>query len=293
MRFGKVGVIGAGVIGRSVAQALAQTGHEVVLVDNAQDVIDAARRSISDGLRLAAFGDPALRKADHEVILSRIHGTIDADALGDVGFVIENTTEDWSVKEGVYRLIDRICRPECVFAVNTSAIRIAKVADVAVRHPHIIGMHFMNPVPLKRHVEVIVSDVTSQFAIDAANDLLEQLGNRAITVRDRPGFVSNRVMMLMINEAIATLEDDTASAADVDAIFVHCFAHKMGPLATADLIGLDTIMRTLEVLRDSYDDTKFEPRPLLRRMVESERLGRKTGLGFFDYGKGRHAIHGS
>lgn len=285
MRFAKVGVVGAGVIGRGVAQALAQTGHEVVLVDTDRAILDSAHKSVAAGLRLAAFTDPALRKANHHEILGRIHGTVDYQELVDVGFVIENTTEDWAVKRDVYRSLDAVCAPDCVFAVNTSAIRISRLAKVALRHPHIIGMHFMNPVPLKRHVEVIVSEVTTQHAVKAANDLLAQLGNRAITVRDKPGFVSNRVMMLMINEAIATLEDDTASAADVDAIFVNCFAHKMGPLATADLIGLDTIMRTLEILRDSYGDTKFEPRPLLRRMVGEERLGRKSGSGFFDYGK--------
>ncbi|WP_245982605.1 3-hydroxyacyl-CoA dehydrogenase family protein [Trinickia fusca] len=280
-------MIGAGVIGQGVAQALAQTGHDVVLVDTAKATLDSARKAIADGLRLSAFSDPAIRRADHQEILSRIHGTTDYGDLAGTHFVVENTTENWEVKQGVYRLLDEVCDPACVFAVNTSAIGIARLAGVAARHPHIIGMHFMNPVSLKRHVEVIVSDVTTQFAVDAANDLLAQLGKRAIVVRDRPGFVSNRVMMLMINEAIAALEDETACAADVDAIFVHCFAHKMGPLATADLIGLDTIMNTLDVLRDSYDDSKFEPRPLLRDMVRAKRLGRKSGAGFFDYGKGR------
>ncbi|PNS08378.1 3-hydroxyacyl-CoA dehydrogenase family protein [Solilutibacter silvestris] len=292
MRFEKIGVVGAGVIGRSVAQALAQTGHDVVLIDTNRAALDSARKSIADGLRFAAFSCPALRKADHGEILSRIRGTTDHGELAEIGFVIENTTEDWGVKEDVYRSLDEVCYPECVFVVNTSAICIARVAKVATRHPHIIGMHFMNPVPLRRHVEVVVSDVTSQFAVDAANDMLAQLGSRAIVVRDKPGFVSNRVMMLMINEAIAVLEDDTASATNVDAIFVNCFAHKMGPLATADLIGLDTIMRTLEVLRDSFNDAKFEPRPLLRRMVSDNRLGRKSGVGFFDYGQEGEAIHG-
>lgn len=292
MRFDKVGVVGAGVIGRSVAQALAQTGHEVVLVDTSQAILDDARTSMANGLRLAAFSDPELRKADHAAILSRVRFTMAYPDLSGAAFVIENATEDWGVKEAIYRVLDSVSPTECVFAVNTSAIRIARVAAVATRHPNIIGMHFMNPVPQKRFVEVIRSEVTSDFAVDAAHALLAQMGKQGIVVGDHPGFVSNRVMMLMINEAICVLHDGTASAANVDAIFVNCFAHAMGPLATADLIGLDTILRTLDVLRESYDDPKFDACPLLRSMVQDGKLGRKTGAGFFEYGKGHKITHG-
>lgn len=294
MRISKVGVIGAGVIGRGVAQSLAQTGHEVVLIDNRPEVLSEALVDIVDGLRLAAFRDPALRKADHAEILARIRTSTDFDELVDVGFVVENVTEDWEIKRGVYRELDRICRADCVIAANTSAIRIARLAGATGRPGNILGMHFMNPVPLKQHVEVIVGPDSSDDAIAAARTLLDQLGKQAIVVRDSPGFVSNRVMMLMINEAIAVLEEGVASASDVDAVFVHCFSHKMGPLATADLIGLDTILRTLDVLREDCGDARFAASSLLRRMVDEGRLGRKSGAGFFEYAtrkEGRHHGH--
>jgi 3-hydroxybutyryl-CoA dehydrogenase len=292
MKYDKVGVVGAGVIGRSVAQSLAQTGHQVVLVDLSTSVLDGARKAIADGLRLAAFSEPALRKVNHAEIISRIKLTTDYSDLADVGFVVENTTEEWAIKEAAYRTLDLVCRADCVFAANTSAIPIARIAEVTTRAPLVIGMHFMNPVPLKPVVEVIVSRYTDDVAIQAAHALLGQLGKKAIVVRDNSGFVSNRVMMLMINEAIAVLEDGTASAADVDAIFVSCFAHAMGPLATADLIGLDTILRTLDVLREHRGDAKFDATPLLRRMVQAGSLGRKTGSGFFEYNKKMESENG-
>lgn len=294
MRISKVGVVGAGVIGRGVAQSLAQTGHTVVLVDRTNAILSEAMTGVANGLRFAAFSDPTLRKADHAEILARIRASTDIQELADVEFVIENVTEDWDVKSAVYRELDRTCVPACVFAANTSAIRIGRLGAVTARPGNVIGMHFMNPVPLKQHVEVIVGAHSSDTSIASATALLDQLGKKAILVRDNPGFVSNRVMMLMINEAIAVFEEGVASAADVDAIFVNCFSHRMGPLATADLIGLDTILRTLDVLRDDCGATKFEAAPLLRRMVEEGRLGRKSGSGFFEYGVQRESqIHGN
>lgn len=294
MRIAKVGVVGAGVIGRGVAQSLAQTGHSVVLIDRTDTILSEALGDIANGLRLAAFSDPALRKADHAEILSRIAVSTDYRDLADVQFVVENVTEDWDIKQAVYRELDRICLPECVFAANTSAIRIGRIGAVTGRLANVVGMHFMNPVPHKQHVEVIVGADSSDAAIASARLLLDQLGKKPILVRDNPGFVSNRVMMLMINEAIAVLEEGVASASDVDAIFVHCFAHKMGPLATADLIGLDTILRTLDVLRDDCGNPKFEASSLLRRMVQEGKLGRKSGSGFFEYGARKEGqLHGN
>lgn len=283
MKYRKIGVVGAGVIGRSVAQSFVQTGHDVVLVDVSGSILESAQQAIANGLRLAAFSEPALRKANHADILSHIRFTTDYAQLADVQFVVENTTEDWTIKEATYRILDRICPSGCVFAVNTSAIPIARLAEVTARAPSIIGMHFMNPVPKKPVVEIIVSRHTDESTLETACEILQQLGKKAIVVRDNSGFVSNRVMMLMINEAIAVFDEGTATAADVDAIFVSCFAHAMGPLATADLIGLDTILRTLEVLREHYDDAKFDANPRLRSMVQAGLLGRKSGTGFFEY----------
>jgi 3-hydroxybutyryl-CoA dehydrogenase len=289
MKYRTIGVVGAGVVGVGVAQSLAQTGHHVVLVDIATGILERARAEIANGLRLAALLDPALREADHSAILAAIDFTTDPEQLTIVDFLVENVTESWAIKREIYPRVDKLCRTDCIFAANTSAISIARIAGTTHRPDRVIGMHFMNPVPQKPVVEVIRSAHTSEATVQGSMVVLEQMGKRAILVKDMPGFVSNRVLMLTINEAICVVHDDVANPADVDEIFVKCFAHKMGPLATADLIGLDTILRTLEVLCESYGDTKFRPCPLLIQMVEAGRLGRKSGGGFFDYKRQRRA----
>lgn len=277
-----VAVIGAGVMGRGVAQVLAQHDFNVVLMDLTPQLLDEARRSIAHALKSAALFDPELR-GRHEAVLARIETTTDYEALAEADFVIENVTEDWSAKETVYRALGSRCRPDCTLAANTSAISIARIASLVPKPSRVIGMHFMNPVPQKPLIEVIRSPATSEATIAAAIALLERIGKKAIVVGDSPGFVTNRVLMLMINEAIAVVEEGISNARDVDAIFMGCFSHAMGPLATADLIGLDTILRSLEVLEESFGDPKYAARPLLREMVASGRLGRKTGAGFFVY----------
>jgi 3-hydroxybutyryl-CoA dehydrogenase len=280
----EIGVVGAGTIGVGVAQALAQTGHRVILVDLADDILDRARKDIGQGLRLAALFDAEVRRYSHADILSRIDFTTDYDRLRNATLVVENSTEDWSVKEKIYPVLDRTCRADCILAVNTSAISISRLAALTGRPDRVIGMHFMNPVPQKPVVEMVRGPDTSEDTVRAARSFLDRLGKRAIVVNDMPGFVSSRVLMLAINEAVFVVEENVATPGDVDDIFVKCFAHKMGPLATADLIGLDTVLRTLDVLHESYADTKFRPCPLLRQMVDAGLLGRKSGKGFFDYG---------
>jgi 3-hydroxybutyryl-CoA dehydrogenase len=292
MKLCNVGVVGAGVIGVGVAQAFAQTGHNVVLVDISQAILDRARTEIANGIRFSSLTEPGLRSSNHREILSRICFTTDYGKLADVDFIAENVTEDWGIKEAAYRLLDRYCSPQCIIAANTSAIPIARLAKLLSRPDILIGIHFMNPVPKKVHVELIPSRYTGKDTYATTLQILSQLGKKAILVKDHAGFVSNRVMMVMINEAIATLQDDVASAEDVDSVFVNCFAHKMGPLATADLIGLDTILRTLEVLHEHYQNPKYEPCPLLRNMVESGTVGRKSGRGFFNYNKSMLAANG-
>jgi 3-hydroxybutyryl-CoA dehydrogenase len=283
MTYASVGVVGAGVMGVGVTQNLAQTGHRTVLVDLTDDILGHARAEVAKGLRFAAMFDPALRGADHAAILDRVVVTTDRERLCEVDFLIENTTESWPIKQALYPELDRICRPDCVIAANTSAISITRLASATRRPDRVIGIHFMNPVPQKPVVEVIRGWHSSDATVQAARDLLQQMGKSAIVVKDMPGFVSNRVLMLTINEAIFVVQDDVASPADVDEIFVKCFAHKMGPLATADLIGLDTILRSLEVLYESYQDSKYRACPLLRQMVDAGLYGRKSGRGFFDY----------
>ncbi|MFE1250337.1 3-hydroxyacyl-CoA dehydrogenase family protein [Streptomyces sp. NPDC058741] len=282
MEFTTVGVVGAGVMGVGVAQNLAQTGHRVVLVDVFDDVLDGARRELRTGLRAYALFNKGAG-VDIAGVFDRIEFTTDYELLAEADLVVENVTEDWAVKKEVYERIDRIVRPEAVFAVNTSALSITRVASVTSRPERVVGMHFMNPVPMKPMVEVIRGYHTTPETIDTARRFLAELGKECIVVEDVPGFVSNRVLMLTINEAAFLVQDGVAPAADVDRIFRTCFDHRMGPLETADLIGLDTILKSVEVLYESFNDDKYRPAPLLKKMVAAGLLGRKSGEGFHTY----------
>ncbi len=285
MKYQKIGVVGAGVMGIGVAENLATTGHQVIVVDVAEEALKAARIQIDRSLRCAVLWNSGAPREDHSAILDRIAFTTEYEALSAVDFLVENSTERWSIKKEIYPRLDRICPPACVFAANTSAIAISRLADTTTRPDKVVGMHFMNPVPKKKFVEVIRTRLNSEATLLAVKEFLGQMKKEAILVNDMPGFVSNRVLMLMINEAIGVVQDEVASAHDVDRVFVQCAGHKMGPLATADLIGLDTILLTLDVLHESYGNSKYVPCDLLRQMVGAGRLGRKSGRGFFEYSK--------
>ncbi|HYL04840.1 MAG TPA: 3-hydroxyacyl-CoA dehydrogenase NAD-binding domain-containing protein [Thermoanaerobaculia bacterium] len=276
-------MIGAGVMGVGVAQDLAQHGLQVILVDLDDATLAKARQEIRANLRLQGLFRQPGPAAPSSSVLARITCTTDYASLGAVDFVIENVVEKWPVKERVYKLLDSICPPACVFAANTSALSITRIGGATRRPDRVIGMHFMNPVPLKPTVEVIPGFHTSQETVATALALLASLGKEGIVVRDMPGFVTNRVLMLTINEAIFLVQDQVATHEDVDRIFKTCFGHKMGPLETGDLIGLDTILFSLEVLYESYQDPKFRACPLLRKMVDAGLHGRKSGRGFYDY----------
>ena len=282
-----VGVVGAGVMGSGVAQSLVESGHRVVLVDVADERLDSARQSIRQGLRMRSLlgKKPAAGEGADE-LLPRITFTCDEEQLAGVAFLIENVVEKWAVKEAVYRRLDEICPHECVFAANTSAIPITRIASATRRPDRVVGMHFMNPVPRKPMVEVIRGHHTSAATLERALALLAAMGKEGTVVEDSPGFVTNRVLMLTLNEAIWVVQDQVASAEAVDKLFQSCFGHAMGPLATADLIGLDTVLDSLEVLQQAFGDSKFRPCPLLRKMVEAGLHGRKSGCGFYDYGGG-------
>ncbi|MFD5914328.1 3-hydroxyacyl-CoA dehydrogenase family protein [Streptomyces massasporeus] len=282
MEFTTVGVVGAGVMGVGVAQNLAQTGHRVVLVDVCDDVLDNARRELRTSLRTYALFNKGAA-GDMAEVVDRIEFTTDYELLAKADFVVENVTEDWEIKKEVYERIDRIVRPGVVFAVNTSAISITRVGSITSRPERVVGMHFMNPVPMKPMVEVIRGYHTTPETIDTARRFLAELSKECIVVEDVPGFVSNRVLMLTINEAVFLVQDGVAPAADVDRIFKTCFDHRMGPLETADLIGLDTILKSVEVLYESFNDDKYRPAPLLKKMVAAGLLGRKSGEGFHTY----------
>ncbi|HSU14486.1 3-hydroxyacyl-CoA dehydrogenase family protein [Longimicrobium sp.] len=280
-----VGVVGAGVMGVGVAQNLAQTGHRVILLDVSDEVLARARAEIEKGLRFhGMFTKQKTAGPAPAEVLARIDFTTSYDGFAAADFVIENVTEKWELKSPVYPVLDRVCPPHACFAANTSAYSITRIGSLTQRADRVLGMHFMNPVPLKPTVEVIRAFHTSQATIDTAQALLGAMGKEGIVVNDMPGFVSNRVLMLTINEAVWLVQDQVAAAEDVDRIFKTCFGHRMGPLETADLIGLDTILYSVEVLYESYNDSKYRPCPLLKKMVDAGLHGRKNGRGFYDYG---------
>lgn len=283
MAFKRVGVIGAGVMGVGVAQDLAQCGIATVLLDLDMTILEKAKKQIAENMRLAAMMQGGAAAPSAEEVLGRISLTTDYADLQAVDFVVENVVEKPAVKELVYRQLDPVCPPHCVFAVNTSAVSITRVAGWTGRADKVVGMHFMNPVPMKKVVEVIRGFHTSDATIETATAFLAALDKKAIVVQDMPGFVSNRILMLTVNEAVFVVQDQVASAKDVDKIFKGCFGHKMGPLETADLIGLDTILYSLDVLYESYNDPKFRPAPLLKKMVDAGLHGRKSGQGFYRY----------
>jgi 3-hydroxybutyryl-CoA dehydrogenase len=283
MKTRTVGVLGAGVMGTGVAQALAQTDHKVILVDLSPEILSCAEQRIRQNLRLMRMFDKKQQATETNAVMSRIVFTTDYDLLAEVHIVIENVTEKWEIKKPVYQQIDTICQDACIFAVNTSALSITRIASVTKRAPQVIGMHFMNPVPMKPVVEVIRGYHTSAETINTVNALVVDMGKECIIVNDAPGFVTNRVMMLTVNEAIFMVQEQVASVEDVDRLFKQCFGHKMGPLETADLIGLDTVLQSIDVLYESFNDSKYRPCPLLKKMVAAGLCGRKSGRGFYTY----------
>ena len=278
-----VGVIGAGVMGIGVSQSLAQTDHNVILLDISDKILEDAKQEIKNNIRLQQLLTKNKKAKQPNDILSKITFSTDYQFLQKAEFVIENATEKWHIKKNIYEKIDTICPSETVFAANTSAISITRIASVTKRTSKVIGMHFMNPVPMKPAVETIRGYHTSDETIETAKKLLAQMGKECILVNDSPGFVSNRVLMLTINEAAFILQEQVASVEEVDRIFKTCFGHKMGPLETADLIGLDTILFSIEVLYESFNDSKYRPCSLLKKMVDAGLHGRKSGKGFYTY----------
>ncbi|AWA98065.1 3-hydroxybutyryl-CoA dehydrogenase [Vibrio harveyi] len=279
-----IAVIGAGVMGTGVAHDLARHGFNTIVVDNDQNQLDTCASLINRNLRLYQVHEVHGKLTNsRQVILERLKFTTDLNQISDVSIVIENVTENWDIKQSLYQQMREICRPDTIFCVNTSAISITRVASLMPRPENVVGVHFMNPVPLKPMVELIRGMLSNEHALECIRELLAQLNKETITVEDSPGFVTNRAMMIFVNEAIFMVQENVASAADVDTLFKTCFGHKMGPLQTADLIGLDTILQSLEVLYEGFNDCKFRPCFLLKKMVSSGKLGMKSGSGFYEY----------
>jgi 3-hydroxybutyryl-CoA dehydrogenase len=278
-----VGVVGAGVMGVGIAQSLAQSEYRVLLVDLNDEILECARHQIKENLRFQALLKKGAKAPSTDAVMARIVFSADCRILEESDFLIENIVEKWELKRQLYQRIDPICPEPTIFAANTSAIPITRIASVTKRPAQVLGMHFMNPVPLKRTVEVIRGYHTAEETIEVARNLLIRMEKECIVVGDSPGFVSNRVLMVTINEAIFLAHEGVATCIEVDRIFKECFGHKMGPLETADLIGLDTILLSLEVLYESFSDSKYRPCPLLRKMVDAGLFGRKSGAGFYQY----------
>ena len=279
-----VAVIGAGVMGTGVAHNMAQYGISTNVVDISQSQLDKCRQMIEANLRLYNF-HPQHKKKTHSTaeIMENIRFTTELDDIVECDLVIENITEDIEKKNALYTRMNTICGASTVFGVNTSAISITALSKL-MRHPeNVVGVHFMNPVPLMHTVELIRGVHTAERTLNIFQHVLAQLNTTGIVVNDSPGFVINRAMMIFVNEAIFMVQEQIARAEDIDTLFKTCFGHKMGPLQTADLIGLDTILQSLQVLYESFNDDKYRPSFLLKKMVDAGYLGVKSGQGFYRY----------
>jgi len=278
-----IGVVGAGVMGVGVAQNLAQTGHKVLLLDLTEDILRKAENELQKNMRFRRMLKKDQAQMSAAQVMDAVTFTTSYAPFADADFVIENASEQWEIKQEIHARLDAVCPEHTVFAANTSAISITRIGAVTKRPSQVLGIHFMNPVPLKPVVEVIRGFHTSDDTIAIAQRLLTRMGKQWIIVNDYPGFVSNRISHLFMNEAAFVVQDQVATAKDVDEIFTRCYGHAMGPLQTADLIGLDTVVDTLNVLYQSYQDPKFRCCPLLQKMVDAGLLGVKSGKGFYSY----------
>jgi 3-hydroxybutyryl-CoA dehydrogenase len=276
------GVVGAGTMGSGIAQVAARSGYDVVMRDVAQEFLARGMTAIDRSLQRDVDKE-RLSTDEKRAILARIRSTTDIGALADATIVVEAVIEDLATKTDVFRALDEVTKADVILASNTSSISITRLGAVTRRPDKVIGMHFMNPVPVMKLVEIIRGAATADDTYEKTARLTEKLGKTPLECRDSPGFVSNRVLMPMINEAIFALYEGVGSRESIDGIMKLGMNHPMGPLALADFIGLDVCLAIMNVLHDGFSDSKYRPCPLLKRYVDAGWLGKKTGRGFYEY----------
>ncbi|RJU93145.1 MAG: 3-hydroxybutyryl-CoA dehydrogenase [Candidatus Poseidoniales archaeon] len=278
----KIGVIGAGQMGNGIAQVAACAGYDVVMVDIKDEYVEKGLGTIQFSLGKLVSKE-RMTQEDADSALARIVTGTDRSACSDCDLVVEAVPEILELKTSIFSELDGLCKPETILASNTSSISISTIAKATQRPDKVIGMHFMNPVPIMKLVEVINGEATSESTNAAVNEAAETMGKIALSCNDAPGFVSNRILCPMLNEAILTLQEGVAEPEAIDGIMKLGMNHPIGPLALTDLIGLDTVLHIMNVLHDGLGDDKYAPAPLLIQMVDEGKLGRKTGQGFYTY----------
>jgi 3-hydroxybutyryl-CoA dehydrogenase len=277
-----VGVIGAGTMGNGIAQVCAAAGLKITMQDIAEEQVQAGLETITSSLD-RMIKKEKITESDKQAALANIETATSIDALAEVDIVIEAATENEALKLSIFEQLDQICKAEAILASNTSSISLTRIAGATQRAEQVIGMHFMNPVPMMALIEVIRALQTSDAVYQVVHEFSETIGKIPVAANDSPGFVANRILIPMINEAIYALSEGIATAEGIDQIMKLGMAHPMGPLALADLIGLDTCLSVIKVLHQGFGDSKYRPCPLLQQMVDAGFLGRKSGRGFYRY----------